>query len=111
MSVLSKYGQSITIVDCEGLDVARPGGVIVAEGKENDYPQKRYSFPRLDSMPRRITIRWREIDLSEQGNTWSPFPDDLRQEVAIPENLLGAKGELRFLLDEKGVWSCVFLPE
>lgn len=111
MSVLSRYSKPITIVDCEGLDFAQPDGVIVPLENEIEYPQKSYTFPRLGSLPDKIVIRWRVIEPPNEKNTWSKFPDDMRQEVELPKDLLGAMGELRFVLDENGKWSCALVKD
>ena len=106
MAVLSNFGLPIRIVDCQGLGSAQPGGIIVVKRTNDGYPQSRYAYPRLKSLPESVVIRWRSASQAEELTSAELRETDFQQRVALPANLKGTDGLLLFILDESNTWSC-----
>ena len=106
MAILSKYHLPVRVVDCHGLGNAQPGGIIIASRTHDNFPQKQFSYPRLKSIPKSVTIRWRTATQVDELSSAELRETDYQQKIDLPRKLIGVDAMLLFILDEHNSWTC-----
>lgn len=98
LEVYSEQEETIRILDCKGLGVAQPSGIIVTS--RDGGPTATYLFPRLKQLPNSFVIIWKKSNSDEEFSQRMQFP-------AIPK---GSDGVIECRLGKDNIWVWTFVP-